>query len=237
MTGAGVEVEGVEGEKRVPAERASEPLRVGWLLLVPLVGLLFVVVPFVVRRALIEGFEFEGPSMEPTLCNSERFVVDKEAYGIFLPFADEPILSERMPRLGDIVVIHSPLDGVDIVKRVVGLPGDRIEIGATSVVRNGVTLPHGEVACPPHMRPGPPTTKCFREQLDDHTYSVIYSRAGDAEPTVVPADHVYVLGDNRNMSNDSRNPAMGPIHRSRLKGRATRIYWSRHPGRTFLLLE
>src|SRR5262245_42335492 len=97
---------------------------------------------------MIEAFVAEGPSMEPTVFNGERVAVDKSAYGLALPFANETTVSWAAPQPADIALINSPLDGMDIFKRVVGVPGDLIEIGGDSVFVNGVELPHEPVKCP-----------------------------------------------------------------------------------------
>ncbi|MEY2929572.1 MAG: hypothetical protein RL033_321, partial [Pseudomonadota bacterium] len=81
-----------------------------------------------IRIVLFEAFEIEGPSMEPTLLNGDRVVVVKFLYGIFLPFMDDALMTWGQPNPGDVVIVKSPRDNVDIVKRVVGLPGDVIEL-------------------------------------------------------------------------------------------------------------
>jgi signal peptidase I len=227
----------VDAAPRTPADRPREPLRLAWVLLMVPIGLLLVFgAPLLIRTAVVEAFEFEGPSMCPTICNEERMTVDKTAYGLFLPFTAQQTLSWAMPRAGDIVLFRSPADEVNVIKRVVGVPGDRIEVIGDRVIRNGAALPRAEVACPGHMPPGPYRRKCFREQLGSRAYAVVYERTQfDPLPAVVPAEQLYVLGDNRTSSNDSRNPAMGTVHRSRLKGRVTRIYWSPHADRRLLV--
>src|SRR5689334_18158975 len=104
----------------VPVERAREPLRAGRVVaLLPVAVVLALGVPLALRTFLVEAFEFEGPSMCPSLCHEERGIVDKAAYGLFLPLASEQSLSWGMPELGEIVVLKSPTDDIDIDKRVV----------------------------------------------------------------------------------------------------------------------
>src|SRR5438045_5526536 len=87
-----------------------------------------VLLALVIRTALFEAFEIEGPSMEPTLLNGDRVVVAKFMFGLFLPLRDHADITWGAPKLGDVVIIKSPADGVDIVKRVIGIGGDFIEV-------------------------------------------------------------------------------------------------------------
>ena len=82
-----------------------------------------VLLALVIRTCLFEAFEIEGPSMEPTLLNGDRVVVSKFVYGLFLPFRDQADISWGGPDVGNVVIIKSPADGVDIVKRVIGVSG------------------------------------------------------------------------------------------------------------------
>src|SRR5688500_17661074 len=73
-----------------------------------------------IRIVLFEAFEIEGPSMQPTLLNGDRVVVAKFLYGLFLPFTTEAIVTWGLPDPGDVVIVKSPADDIDIVKRVIG---------------------------------------------------------------------------------------------------------------------
>lgn len=94
------------------------------------------------RMLFLETFETDGPSMEPTLRHGDLFVVDRTAIGLFFPWQTEAIATWGRPEVGDVVVLRSPMDEVDIVKRVVGLPGDRVAMRAGEVLRNGESLGH-----------------------------------------------------------------------------------------------
>jgi len=216
-----------------------------------------------IRVCLFEAFEIEGPSMEPTFENGDRVVVAKYQYGLFLPFTHDAVLHWSDPNPGDVVILSSPQRGqnnVDIVKRIIGVPGDTIEVRRMPVrcgngewrtrdivYRNGEAIPRDVIGqCEDYQHivgydPGVCTCEVVRETLDDFDYYTSNSFGEGAryeaprnpdEPTeilgpwVLDEDHVFVMGDHRDQSNDSRRPGLGPIPVSRIKGKALMIYWS-----------
>lgn len=185
-----------------------------------------------IRIALFEAFEIEGPSMEPTLLNGDRVVVAKFMYGLFLPFTNEAVVSWGTPEAGDVVIVRSPRDNVDIVKRVVGLPGDTLEFRDGVIHRNGKAIPHENLGtCQDRPDAGPFGCEWIEEQIGEHTYRISQNldsmRTSRAAFTIDPG-HIYVLGDHRDRSNDSR--ALGPIPIERVKGQVLSIYWSSEGG-------
>lgn len=130
-------------------------------------------------------YRVQGHSMMPTLKEGEYLIINKLSY-----YLEEP---ER----GDIIVLHYPRDpSREYIKRIIGLPGDRIEVGNGQVKVNGVTLNEPYLNGPPVYTP---------------------------ESWVVPEDNFFVMGDNRNNSSDSRSWAFLP--RSDIVGKASVIYW------------
>lgn len=198
-----------------------------------------VLLALIIRTILFEAFEIEGPSMEPTLLNGDRVVVAKFTYGLFLPLQKEATFSWGMPDLGDVVIIKSPADGVDIVKRVIGLPGDLIEIRQEIVYRNGEPTAVRDLGpCEYGRGSHNPHCRLRKNQIDGITF-----RTSSATPMYndmrvrIPEGEVFVLGDHRDSSNDSR--AIGTIPIDRIKGKALAIYWSSGPSglRTQRLFE
>jgi len=187
-----------------------------------------VLLAMVIRTCLFEPFEIEGPSMEPTLLNGDRVVVSKFSYGLFLPFAEGALLNWGVPSEGSVVIIKSPMDGVDIVKRVIGVPGDRIEIRDGRVRRNGEPMAANDVG-PCQTGDGSRNSRCrwTQSKVGDHTFRTSAALPNfDMDEVTIPEGHIFVLGDHRDASNDSRNPAVGAIPAERVKGRALAIYWS-----------
>jgi signal peptidase I len=185
-----------------------------------------------IRIALFEAFEIEGPSMEPTLLNGDRVVVAKFVYGLFLPFMNESVLNWGLPNAGDVVIVRSPRDNVDIVKRVVGLPGDVIELRDGVIYRNKQPISHVSLgSCRDRPDDGPFGCEWVEEKLGAHTYrtsSSLDSIRSTRPPLTVEPGRIYVLGDHRDRSNDSR--ALGTIPVQRVKGRVLSIYWSSEGG-------
>ena len=167
---------------------------------------------FVVLQASIQHFKVNGESMKPTLAEGERLVVNKLVYfridqedlADVLPFVDtspnssgSPLFSFSQPRHGDVIIFHYPLDpSRDFVKRIIGVPGDTIEIERGQVFRNGVAIEEPYVFKPDR-------------------------RSADA--VGVPEDSYYVLGDNRSVSTDSREWGMVPLEN--VVGRMWFRYW------------
>jgi signal peptidase I len=181
-----------------------------------------------IRVVLFEAFMIDGPSMEPTLLNGDRVVVAKYAFGLFLPGMHEAVLNWGTPNRGDVVIVNSPMDDVDIVKRVIGIPGDRIEIRDDEVFVNGESIRERLLGpCNDSERMelfG--DCELWEESLDEHTWRSSHDHEdyADMAEREVPPGHVFVLGDHRNRSNDSRRIGMIPV--TRLKGHALAIYWS-----------
>ena len=188
-----------------------------------------------IRVVLFEAFEIEGPSMEPTLLNGDRVVVAKFMYGLFLPFAHQASLRWGQPKAGDVVIVKSPADEIDIVKRVIGVPGDRIEMRNDVLYRNGKALSQLNIG--PCLDADDRRINDYgrcewnREDLGRGPYYT--SHSVDSSPSIlhgmkVPEGHVFILGDHRDRSNDSR--FFGPVHIARVKGRALLVYWSSEQG-------
>ena len=150
-------------------------------------------VAFVVRTFVIAHFVVEGESMYSTLDTNDRVFVNKLSYRL------------HDPNRGDVVVLHQVTGASerDLIKRVIGLPGETVE------VRNGAVLIDGRVLNEPYLDPAVVTpTDCGGDYVLDG---------------VVPDDHVFVMGDNRGGSQDSR--VIGPISEDDLVGRAFVVFW------------
>lgn len=181
----------------------------------------------VVRSFLAEPFRIPSESMLPTLEVGDFIVVNKFSYGVRLPVTHTEIVDLGRPERGDVVVFRYPRQpSVNYIKRVVGVPGDRIAYYNRRVFVNGEAVPLERKG--PYRPPGAPEESKplieFRERLGDTVHSVLLDpRGGSPEGEfVVPDGQYFVLGDNRGHSNDSRR--WGYVPAQNLVGRAEMIW-------------
>ncbi len=179
------------------------------------------------RSFLVEPFRIPSGSMMPTLLVGDFILVNKYAYGIRLPVVNTKIIELGKPQRGDVVVFRYPKDpSVDYIKRVVGLPGDRIGYFNKVVYING--QPAGQVPGGVYIGKGSGVSMSGasrrREQLGDvqHDVLVMPRTPGLEGEFVVGEGEYFVMGDNRDNSNDSR--FWGSVPDSNLVGKAFTIW-------------
>jgi signal peptidase I len=193
-----------------------------------------VAIALLLRAFVVEAFQIPSGSMIPTLEIGDHIFVSKFAYGLGIPFTNKKILSFHEPRRGDVIVFKWPVDpGTDFIKRVVGLPGDRVEVRRNEVFINGKPMPRELLNPQFHFTDaGDHAWELWLEHLDNHPHNTLQQPArisNDYPPTVVPPNSVFVMGDNRDNSNDSRG--WGFVAYDLIKGRALIVWWSRDPNR------
>ena len=191
--------------------------------------LVALVVAFVLRSFVFEPVVVDGDSMYPTLHHGEIMYVSKTSYGTSffgIPFTGigNYFTVGGNPERFDVVVCHFPdrLDSktgarINFVKRVIGLPGDRVQIKDGYLYVNGVKYEEKFL----HER--------MLSDWPNYQFSVKYSTTTDGS-YIVPEGHYLVMGDNRNSSNDSRSWAVGPIPRDMIVGRVDAVLWHKIPG-------
>ncbi len=188
---------------------------------------LFIVLLF--RSFLFEPFKIPSGSMIPTLLVGDFIVVNKFAYGVRLPVINKKFISFGEPQRGDVVVFRYPVDpAVNFIKRAVGLPGDTITYRDKTLYINGERVEgsstgrfeSSNVKC---STPAP-DAMLYEEQLDAANHRLLLhdrSRSRDGQ-WVVPEGHYFMMGDNRDRSNDSRE--WGFVPEENLLGRAVGIW-------------
>jgi signal peptidase I len=149
--------------------------------------LVALVLAFLIRQFLFAIFMVDGQSMVPTLQDRERLIVNKLVYHL------------HSPQYNDILVFKYPGDtSKDFIKRVIGLPGDKIEVHDYKIFRNGKELSEPFIA-----EPTAPNNQVY----------------------TVPPGTIFVMGDNRNYSKDSRDPSVGYVPDANIVGRAELVWW------------
>ena len=171
-----------------------------------------ILLALVIRTLIIQAFTIPSGSMMDTLLVGDYILVNKFLYGPEIPLTDHRLPGLRSPARGDIIVFKYPQDEKrDFIKRIVGTPGDTVHVRGDQVFVNGKALVE-------------PYTRKVEGPLADRGHSSYCGYAYGCEPTVVPADSYFVMGDNRNNSQDSRY--WGFVKRDKIKGKAFLIYWS-----------
>lgn len=166
-----------------------------------------ILIALFIRAFVVQAFKIPSSSMEPTLLVGDYLLVNKFIYGIRIPFTDLKLFQIKTPQRGDIIVFIFPKDrSKDFIKRVIATEGERVEIVENKIYVNGQLIedPWG------HFEKGD-----WARQLQ------AIDRFG---PVVVPKDSLFVLGDNRDNSQDSR--FWGFVHLNAVKGKAFIIYFS-----------
>lgn len=168
-----------------------------------------IILALVIRTFVVQAFKIPSGSMIPSLLVGDHILVNKFIYGIKIPFTDIELVSFEEPERGDIIVFKYPKDEKrDFIKRVVALPGERVEIRNKRVYIDGKLLKESNT---------------IFNQEDSFLESSISNR-DNYGPVTVPPGHLFMMGDNRDNSMDSR--FWGFLEEKKIKGKAFLIYFS-----------
>ena len=200
-------------------------------------------VVFAIRSSIVEPFKIPSGSMIPTLHVGDFIFVNKFAYGFRLPFSDYfgsqiQLIKRDPPKRGDIIVFLFPKDeSIHYIKRVVGVPGDTVEIRNKVIYINGAKVESSEVA-PDYKtatlknvgdnRYGDDHIKMYKEKFGEKEHEMMIDTqneyTSDFGPITIPEERLFVMGDNRDFSNDSR--FWGYVPFENVSGRAELIWLS-----------
>jgi signal peptidase I len=159
-----------------------------------------------IRTFIVEPFKIPSGSMIPTLKIGDHILVNKFTYGIRIPFTNKKVFAFNKPKRGDVIVFIYPVDtSLDFIKRVIGLEGDKIVMKGKKLYINDKLY-------------ADPTA----HYMDDNPGNIEFPR-GDFGPIWVPKNSLFVLGDNRDLSRDSRFWGYVPVES--VIGKAFIIYW------------
>ncbi|MBI4196260.1 MAG: signal peptidase I [Deltaproteobacteria bacterium] len=214
--------------------------------------LVALLIAFFIRSFGVEAFKIPSGSMIPTLLVGDHLFVNKFVYGLRVPFTKKKLVHFKSPERGEAIVFIYPIDeSKDFIKRVVGLPGDQIRMDGENVFVNGQELERQAISIKPGQNPHtsllqvvPDATASesgietipyhpgwddynyYLENNGSHHYLVQYeaSPSYDDRTLTVPPNHLFVMGDNRDNSSDSREWGFVPIEN--VKGKAMFIWLS-----------
>lgn len=167
-----------------------------------------IILAMFIRTFVVQAFKIPSGSMKETLQIGDHILVNKFIYGVKLPFLQTTIIPVKNPQRGDIVVFEFPEDpDKDFIKRVVGVAGDVVEVRNKQVYVNDALQ-----------------QDTFSVHTDPHTFPARVQPRDFLGPITVPPDSLFVMGDNRDQSYDSRY--WGFVKLKAVKGKAFIIYWS-----------
>jgi len=199
-------------------------------------------VALLLRAFVVEAFQIPSGSMIPTLEVGDHIFVSKFAYAIGIPFSNTKIAELGKPKRGDIIVFKYPPDqNIDYIKRVMGLPGETLEVRHNEVFIDGRPLAREQLREPCVANDGRDfdgdddrhPCEVWLEHLESKSHVThqepLRSTTSDFGPVKIPPRHYFAMGDNRDNSKDSR--VWGFVPFELIKGRALVIWWSRDPAR------
>ncbi len=169
--------------------------------------LMAVLIALFVRTFIIQAFKIPSGSMEPTLLVGDYLLVNKFIYGIRIPYTETKLFEFKKPKRGDVIVFVFPLDpSKDFIKRVIGTEGEKVQVIDSKIYINDKPIvdPWGRF-----------------EKIGSSAYRQSVENFG---PVIVPKDSLFVMGDNRNNSEDSR--FWGFLHVNAVLGQALVMYFS-----------
>ena len=202
--------------------------------------LIALIIAILIRSFLFQPFYIPSSSMEPTLLVGDRIFVSKYSYGYSkhsFPFSP-PLFKNRIfssqPKYGDLVVFKTPSDNrTDFIKRIIGLPGDEIQIIKGELYLNKNKIFRKKIDKIQYTRCAKEKTSvdAYEEKLpNDKIYITAYNKIGsmvNSDNYIVPDNHYFFLGDNRDCSRDSRFlSSVGYVHENNLVGKAQIIFFS-----------
>ena len=198
------------------------------------------IIAIIIRSLIIQPFYIPSSSMEPTLLVGDRIFVTKYSYGYskhsfpFSPSIFKGRILSNKPERGDIVVFKTPADNrTDYIKRLIGLPGDQVQFLDSNLYINNSEVVKSRLSSSDKIY-------CGTYDLDVYTFEEnlpngikhksVYLKNfpyDNSDPFVVPDDHYFILGDNRDCSKDSRFlSSVGYVHKDNLVGKAQFIFFS-----------
>jgi signal peptidase I len=177
----------------------------------------------ILRSFIVEPFQIPSASMVPTLQIGDYILVNKFSYGLRLPVLKTKILDVGQPKRGDVIVFFPPHKNVYFIKRLIGLPGDRIQYRHKVLYINGVKAEQVYLATLPQL----PSTELASEKLGDVEHNLYkqvdnYNPIADEVDVVVEPGHYFMMGDNRDNSADSR--FWGQVPEQNIVGKAFAVW-------------
>lgn len=186
-----------------------------------------VVLALLVRNYLITAYKVPTGSMQPTLKSGDFIFSSRISFGFHLPFSTS-IYDPGLPERGDVVVFsYEKRPDISYVKRVVALPGDKVQMDGGRLILNDQAVSYIPVENSAGDNPNPEIFSLFDEKLESSSHRVIFRKEIEDKqfgPVIVPPGEVFLLGDNRDASDDSRY--WGTVPLSRVTGRVTIVWLS-----------
>ncbi len=201
--------------------------------------LIALIIAIIIRSLIFQPFYIPSSSMEPTLVVGDRIFVSKYTYGYsrhsfpFSPKLFEQRLFYKKPAQGDLMVFKTPADNrTDYIKRIIGMPGDEIQFKDGNILINNNKIKRKKVDSYNFVRCGDVSfdTITYEETLPNGVkYLAAYNKLGtlqNSKKFIIPQNHFFLLGDNRDCSKDSRYPSVGFVNFVNFVGKAQIIFFS-----------